>query len=329
MAFDPNKPYNELPLLPPKSEVETKATLKKAISANRALAELKGASKLLPNQNILINTLALEEAKDSSAIENLVTTRDKLYRSLVIDPRKVDAVTKEVINYRKALWTGFAEVQKRGFISTNIILAIQEELVSNNAGIRKLPGTVLKNDITGETIYTPPVGESTLRSYLQNFEDYINSDSTIDPLIKLAVLHYQFEAIHPFYDGNGRTGRIINVLYLTMNKLIDLPILYLSGYIIKNKDRYYHLLKNLTHTYDWEEWILFMLDAIEVTAIETTLKVNKIRDLLGKTSLEVKNKLPRIYSKELIELIFHQVYCNINFLVKNKIALRKTASKYL
>ena len=329
MSFDSNKPYNDLPLLPPKADTESKAILKKAISANRALAELKGASRLLPNQNILINTLALEEARDSSAIENIVTTRDKLFRALATDPRKIDPVTKEVLKYRKALWLGFAEIQKKSFISTNFIVDIQKELMSNNAGIRTLPGTVLENDTTGEIIYTPPLGDSVIHSLLKNLEDYLNSNLNGDPLIKLAVLHYQFESIHPFYDGNGRTGRIINVLYLALNKLIDLPVLYLSGYIIKNKDSYYRLLKNVTYKSKWEEWILYMLDAVEVTALETTQKVNKIKNLLDKTVLEVKEKLPKIYSKELIELIFHQVYCNINFLVINKIALRKTASKYL
>ena len=329
MPFNPKKPYNDLPLLPPKADIETKAILKKAISANRALAELKGASRLLPNQNILINTLALEEARDSSAIENIVTTRDKLFRALATDPRKIDSTTKEVLNYRKALWLGFNKVQKKGFISTNIITDIQKELISNNAGIRKLPGTVLENELTGEIIYTPPLGESVIRSLLKNLEDFINSNLGGDPLIKMAILHYQFESIHPFYDGNGRTGRIINVLYLAMNNLIDLPILYLSGYIIKNKNKYYRYLREVTYKQNWEEWILYMLDAVEVTAIETTQKVNKIKTLLDETIEQAKVKLPKIYSKELIELLFHQVYCNINFLVENKIALRKTASKYL
>lgn len=329
MTFNPNKPYNDLPLLPPQVDIDTKAVLKKAIAANRALAELKGASRLLPNQNILINTLALEEARDSSAIENIVTTCDKLFRALAIDPRKIDSTTKEVLNYRKALWLGFSEVQKKGFISTNIITEIQKELIFNNAGIRKLPGTVLENELTKEIIYTPPLGESVIRSLLKNLEDYLNSDSNDDPLIKMAVIHYQFESIHPFYDGNGRTGRIINVLYLAMNNLIDLPILYLSGYIIKNKNNYYNYLREVTYKRNWEDWILYMLDAVEVTATETTKKVNKIKTLIDETVQEVQSKLPKIYSKELIELIFHQVYCNINFLVENKIALRKTASKYL
>lgn len=329
MSFDPNKPYNDLPLLPPKAELDTKAVLKKSISANKALAELKGIAELIPNQNILLNTLVLEEARDSSAIENVITTRDKLYEALAISSPKIDPATKEVLNYRKALWKGFNDVKRKGFLSTNMIINIQSELVETNAGIRKLPGTVLQNDATKEVIYTPPVGEANIRTLLKNFEDYINSANGIDPLIKLAVLHYQFESIHPFYDGNGRIGRIINVLCLALNELIDLPILYLSSYIIKNRPDYYRLLREVTYNKNWEPWISYMLDAIESTATDTSAKIKKIKKLLDDTIIEVKEKSPKIYSKELVELLFHQVYCSINFLVENKIALRKTASKYL
>lgn len=330
MPFDPNKPYNDLPLLPPKTEIESTRILKKAISANKALAELKGVAALLPNQNILLNTLVLEEARDSSAIENIITTRDKLYEALAISSqKKIDPATKEVLNYRKALWKGFSDVKRKGFLSTNMIVDIQAELVETNAGIRKLPGTVLQNDVTKEVIYTPPVGESNIRSLLKNFEDYLNSLNEIDPLVKMAILHYQFESIHPFYDGNGRTGRIMNVLYLAMNELIDLPILYLSSYIIKHRSDYYHHLREVTYNKKWELWILYMLDAVELTAIDTSAKIKKIKKLLDDTIIEAKEKAPKIYTKELIELIFHQVYCSINFLVENKIALRKTASKYL
>ena len=329
MGFDTNKPYNELPLLPPKADIETKDILKKTISANRALAELKGVADLIPNQNILINTLALEEARDSSAIENVVTTRDKLYKAIVSTSKLIDPATKEVLNYRKALWKGLNNVLKNGFISTNMIIDFQKEFVKTNAGIRKLPGTVLKNDITKEIIYTPPTGEVDIRNLLKNFEDYLNTQNVTDPLIKMAVLHYQFEAIHPFYDGNGRTGRIINILYLALNRLLDLPILYLSSYIIKNKTEYYRLLREVTYNKKWENWILYVLDAVENTALDTSKKVRQIKDLLEDTIVDVKEKLPKIYQKELVELIYHQVYCNINFLVENKIALRKTASKYL
>ena len=329
MGFDPNKPYNELPLLPPKANIETKDILRKTISSNRALAELKGVATLIPNQNILINTLALEEARDSSAIENVITTRDKLYKAIVSTSNSTDPATKEVLNYRKALWKGFNNVLKKGFISTNMIIDLQKEFVKTNAGIRKLPGTVLENNVTKEVIYTPPTGEVEIRNLLKNFEDYLNTKNVTDPLIKMAVLHYQFEAIHPFYDGNGRTGRIINVLYLALNGLLDLPILYLSSYIIKNKVEYYRLLREVTNYNKWENWILYILDAVENTAYDTSKKVRKIKDLLDDTIVDVKDKLPKIYQKELVELVFHQVYCNINFLVENKIALRKTASKYL
>ena len=329
MRFDPNKPYNDLPLLPPKADIETKNILKKTISANRALAELKGVAAIIPNQNILINTLALEEARDSSAIENVITTRDKLYKAIVSTSNSIDPATKEVLNYRKALWTGFNSVLEKGFISTNMIIDLQQEFVKTNAGIRKLPGTILQNDITKEVIYTPPTGEADIRILLKNFEDYLNTQNVADPLIKMAVLHYQFEAIHPFYDGNGRTGRIINVLYLALNELLELPILYLSSFIIKNKAEYYRLLREVTYNNKWENWILYVLNAVENTAFDTSKKVRKINELLDDTIADVKEKLPKIYKKELVELIFHQVYCNINFLVENKIALRKTSSKYL
>lgn len=329
MSFNPNKPYNDLPLLPPKVDIETKEILKKTISANRALAELKGVASLIPDQNILINTLALEEARDSSAIENVITTRDKLYEAIALTSNSIDSATKKVLNYRKALWSGFNDVLKRGFISTNMIIDFQKELVETNAGIRKLPGTVLQNDVTKEVIYTPPSGEADIRILLKNFEDYLNDQNGTDPLIKIAILHYQFEAIHPFYDGNGRTGRIINVLYLALKNLLDLPILYLSSFIIKNKAEYYKLLWEVTYHNNWEPWILYMLNAIEDTAVDTSKKVKRIKVLMNETISEVREKLRSIYSKELVELLFHQVYCNINLLVENKIAQRKTASKYL
>ena len=329
MSFDPNKPYNDLPFLPPKAEIETKLILRKAITANRALAELKGVASLIPNQNILINTLALEEARDSSAIENVITTRDKLYKAMVSKTFPVDPATKEVLNYRKALWRGFNDVLKKGFISTNMIIDWQTELIETNAGLRKIPGTVLQNDVTGEVIYTPPAGEVGIRSLLKNFENYLNDENGNDPLVKMAILHYQFEAIHPFYDGNGRTGRMINVIYLVLKKLLDLPVLYISSFIIDNKAEYYKLLRDVTYKNNWESWILYLLNAVESTALDTSKKVRKIRKLIDETISKVKQRLPKIYSKELVELIFHQVYCNINLLVEHNIAQRKTASKYL
>ncbi len=215
MAFQTDTPFNDLPKLPPKADVETARLLKKAASARGALGELKGVGKLLPNEAILLNTLILEEARDSSEIENIITTRDNLYKAFASGSKNIDPATKEVLRYRSALWKGYELVQKKGFISTNMIVDIQEELIETNAGIRKLPGTKLANDKTGQVIYTPPEGEHVIRDLLGNLEKYLNDEQGIDPLIVMAILHYQFEAIHPFYDGNGRTGRIINVLYLT------------------------------------------------------------------------------------------------------------------
>jgi Fic family protein len=318
-----------LPKLPPKADIETARLLKKAASARGALGELKGVGKLLPNETILLNTLILEEARDSSEIENIITTRDNLYKAFASGSKNIDPATKEVLRYRSALWKGYELVRKKGFISTNMIVDIQEELIETNAGIRKLPGTKLANDKTGQVIYTPPEGEHVIRDLLGNLEKYLNDEHGIDPLIVMAILHYQFEAIHPFYDGNGRTGRIINVLYLTLRELLDLPILYLSSYIIKHKTEYYKLLLRLTTHNEWEAWIMFILNAIEKTAHDTIKKVNIIHELLQNTIEEVKNKLPDIYTKELVELLFDQPYSKIQLLVEHKIAKRQTAAVYL
>ncbi len=329
MAFQTDTPFNDLPKLPPKADVETARLLKKAASARGALGELKGVGKLLPNEAILLNTLILEEARDSSEIENIITTRDKLYKAFASSSKNIDPATKEVLRYRSALWKGYELVQKKGFISTNMIVDIQEELIETNAGIRKLPGTKLANDKTGQVTYTPPEGEHVIRDLLGNLEKYLNDEQGIDPLIVMAILHYQFEAIHPFYDGNGRTGRIINVLYLTLRELLDLPILYLSSYIINHKTEYYKLLLRVTTHNEWEAWIIFILNAIEKTAHDTIKKVNIIHELLQNTIEEVKKKLPDIYTKELVELLFDQPYSKIQLLVEHKIAKRQTAAVYL
>ena len=329
MPFSPNKPYNDLPKLPPSVVFETAKVLKKAVSANKALAELKGMTRLIPHPTLLLNTLTLEEARDSSEIENIVTTRDKLYRALASNLKSVDPATKEVLRYREALWYGFDVVKKRKLITTNIILDIQKTLIHNNAGVRKLPGTQLVNDATGKVRYTPPEGERLIRDLLSNVEKFLNTENGIDPLVRLALLHYQFEAIHPFYDGNGRTGRILNVLYLVHAGLLDLPILYMSRYIIQHRNAYYKLLRSVTTDETWEEWILFMLDAVEQTSLDTIEKVNKIRGLLDATIEKVKKELPSIYTKELVELLFEQPYCKVNFLVDAEIVERKTAAKYL
>lgn len=321
---------NNLPKLPPKIEYETKKVLKQAIKSNKELARLKGYCSLLPNSAILLSSIILKEATASSEIENIITTQDELYKALLSTDNQIDSQTKEILNYRSAVWVGYSEIKKRNIITTNTIIKIQAELEKNDAGIRKVPGTNLMNDRTGEVIYTPPDNESIIRDLLQDLENYINIDDEIDSLIKMAIIHYQFESIHPFYDGNGRTGRIINVLYLVLKDLIDSPILYLSSYIIKNKNDYYKLFQSVRNENNWEEWILYMLKAVEITSINTLKIIEDIISLLNKTIDICKEKLPKsIYSKELIELLFMQPYTKISYIVEAGIAERRTASKYL
>jgi len=330
MSFNPGKPYNDLPLLPPKAELETPAILKGAINANRALAELKGLVNVIPNQDILINTLILNEAKDSSEIENIITTRDELYQAFSAANKNISPATKEVIRYREALWSGYTHLKQKSILTLNTILNAHATLVGNDAGIRKQPGTKLQNDSTGEIIYTPPEHVDVIRAKLQNLFEYLHSEKEeVDPLIRMAVIHYQFEAIHPFYDGNGRAGRILNVLYLIEKGLLDLPVLYLSSYIIQNKTEYYERLLDITRNDSWESWIKYMLEAVEVTSLETIGKVHAIRELFDHTIEQVKDRLPKIYSKELVEVLFHQPYCKIKFLEEHGIAKRQAAAEYL
>ena len=330
MSFKPEKPYNDLPLLPPKAEIETKATLKKAISAGRALAELKGLGETIPNQAILVNSIILQEAKASSEIENIITTHDALFRAFSAKTGQIDPATKEVLRYREALWEGFSSLKDRPLLTTNLFIRIVQTIRANRVGIRNTPGTKVANAATGEVVFTPPEGEDIIRDKLKNLEDYIHAEDEVDPLIKLALIHYQFEAIHPFTDGNGRTGRILNILYLTQKHLLDLPVLYLSKYIIEQKSDYYRLLRCVTEHQAWEPWILYMLDAIEETALYTRDKILAIRNLLTETLEFTKENLPsRVYSKDLIELLFHQPYTKANFLVDEGIAERKTAANYL
>lgn len=320
---------NLLKMLPPKVELETKDVLRQLARAHRSLAELKGFSDMIPNKNILINAITINEAKDSSEIENIVTTHDELFKTMSRENYETPAA-KEVVNYRSAIWRGYKLVKENGFLSINMIIEIQNIIEANKGGLRKLPGTVLKNQATGEIIYTPPSGKEEILSLLGNLEEYINIDNgQIDPLIKLAVIHYQFESIHPFYDGNGRTGRIINVLYLVLKDLLDSPILYLSKFIIRNKTIYYNLLQQVTSEGKWEEWILFILQGIEETADETLMLVKEINSLLEKTAKEIKEKLPSIYSKELVDLIFFEFYTKIAYIEDGLGVSRKTASKYL
>lgn len=286
-----------LKFLPPEVDLETKRVLKQLSRSHRALAELKGFADTIPNKNILINAVTINEAKDSSEIENIVTTHDELFKAMSAE-NYLNPTAKEVVNYRTALWHGYKLVKEHGFLTTNMMIEIQQLIESNRAGIRKLPGTVLKNESTGEVVYTPPSGEQEILSLLSNLEKYMNTDyDNVDPLIKLAVIHYQFESIHPFYDGNGRTGRIINVLYLVLKNLLDSPILYLSKFIIRNKSSYYRLLQEVTVKGNWEEWILFILQGIEETAEETLMLVKEINQLIRRTADEMKEKLPKIYSR--------------------------------
>jgi Fic family protein len=331
MATKSSKAFNNLPILPPKQSLaETIAILKQESKSAVALAELKGLTNTLPNPNILINAVILKEAQASSGIENVITTQDKLYQALYAKSAKPDIATREVLRYREALLMGTRLIKEKGFLNTNGIIAIQKELEENNAGLRKLPGTALINDLTNEVIYTPPDNFDTISDLMKNLEEYINTDEDdVSPLIKLAIQHYQFESIHPFYDGNGRTGRIINVLYLILKGLLNEPVLYLSSYIIQNKGDYYRLLQEVRTKNNWEDWILYMLKGIEQTAQSTIEQIKKINLLFNETQSLVQDKLPRIYSKDLIEQLFIHPYCKIEFLVENLKLNRKTAGSYL
>ena len=321
---------NEFSKLPIKRDVESKIILKKTASAHRALAELKGFVSSIPNENILINTLGLQEAKESSAIENIITTHDDIYKAeLNLDGFK-SLNAKEVQNYISALKKGFSLISKNKILTNNDIIQIQSELEKNNAGFRKVPGTALKNETTGETVYTPPQDYETILDLMANLEKFINDEtmSDLDTLIKMAIIHYQFESIHPFYDGNGRTGRIINVLYLVMNNLLDLPILYLSRYIIENKGQYYKLLQEVRETDNWENWILYMLDAVEQISKETIVLIGKIKELIFEYKNLLRNNY-KFYSQDLLNNLFKHPYTKIEFIEKDLGVSRITASKYL
>jgi len=330
MAFDPRIPYNDLPPLPPKADVETKVVLKEAITSGRALAELKGLGATIPNQALLVNSLILQEAKASSEIENIITTNDALFKAFTAKSSQVDPATKEVLRYREALWKGFNTMKERPVLSTNLFVSIVQAIRENQAGIRRMPGTAIANAATGEILYTPPEGEAIIRDKLKNLEDFIHAGDDMDPLIKLALVHYQFEAIHPFSDGNGRTGRIVNILFLVLHGLLDLPVLYFSNSIIKRKSDYYRLLRQVSEQGLWEPWILYMLKAVEDTAVFTRERILAIRALMIETMERAKKELPaRVYSKELIELLFRQPYTKGQFLVDTGIAKRQTAAEYL
>lgn len=332
MVFDRSSGFNALPPLPPPIDLESKIVLKKCINAHRALASLKSAGKLIPNQDILINSLPLREAQDSSGIENIVTTGDKLYKAAVLPPgAAIDLQTKEVLRYRTALRCGYDQLEKQR-ISMELLRQVCEVLLDHEVQFRQSSGTQLGNRAMGVVVYTPPDGGEILLNKLNRLGDYIRTpdDGQLDPLVRLALIHYQFEAIHPFEDGNGRTGRILNILYLIEQGLLDLPVLYLSHYIIEHKKDYYRFLRDVTEKQEWEPWVLFMLTAVEETSIKTNDRIHAIRDLLDTTVARCRTDLPRkYYSKELVELIFVQSYCKIQFVVDAGIAQRQTAAEYL
>lgn len=327
MTFDRSRPYNDLPLLPPAEEIESKAVLKQAIAANRMLANLRGLAAQIPNQGVLINSIVLQEARLSSEIENIVTTNDELYRADADPEGKTDPHTKEVLRYRQALNYGFRELARRP-LTTNLFIDIVRIIKEVELGVRRVPGTSLKNSL-GEVIYTPPEGEAVIRDKLSNLEQFIHAEDGLDPLVKMAVMHYQFEAIHPFEDGNGRTGRILNLLYLVEQGLLDIPVLFLSRHIIANRAQYYEGLRGVTERQDWETWILYMLRAVESTAQQTFDQVTRIRELMELVRKQIQEQAPGIYSKDLVEVIFRQPYTKIQFLVDAGIAKRQTASTYL
>ncbi|MFM1815762.1 MAG: hypothetical protein RLZ98_2457 [Pseudomonadota bacterium] len=328
MNQDPKKPYNDLPLLPPDAEVETKAVLKKCVGARAALAELRLAGALIPDQSVLINTIPLLEAKDSSEIENIVTTNDALFREAGQADDAADPATKEALRYRAALYGGFKALQERP-LTAKTAIEICGKITDIRMDVRRTPGTALKNTFTGEVIYTPPEGADKIRELLANWERYLHAEDDVDPLVRMAVLHYQFEAIHPFPDGNGRTGRILNILSLIHAGLLDTPTLYLSRYILRNKGDYYALLQGVTTRGAWEDWIVYMLSAVEQTATWTNHRIQAIRKLMDHTAEHVRQNAKGAYSHELIETVFAQPYTRIAHVTERGIAKRVSASKYL
>jgi len=329
MPYDRTLPYNNLPDLPPPLELETKSIMKLTIKARAALAELRVVGNQIPNQGMLIRSIGLQEAKASSEIENIVTTTDALYRALSGSEEEVDAPTKEVLRYQDGLWIGVKAIRDRPLLTTNLFSEITSTLKQRQMDIRKVPGTKLEKKNTGEVMYTPPEGEAVIREKLANLERFIHDDSELDPVVKMALIHYQFEAIHPFSDGNGRCGRIINILYLLSSGLLDMPVLYLSKYLIDNRAEYYSLLRAVTEENNWLGWLEYMLKAVEKTARDTTSKILAIKSLMHEIQEAVKEKLPKIYSWELVEVLFWQPYCKTRFLEEKGIAKRQTAAAYL
>jgi Fic family protein len=325
-VWQPDRPYNDLPPIPPNGDLESREVLKACIEARAALAELKQAGELIPNPSVLINTLPLLEAQASSEIENIVTTTDRLFQFREDDDH-ADGATKEALRYSRALLEGFRSLRDRP-LTTRTAEEICTEIKGTEMRVRRVPGTALAR-ANGDIVYTPPVGEELLRRLLANWEQFMHGDEGLDPLIRMAISHYQFEAIHPFTDGNGRTGRILNSLFFISRDLLTLPILYLSRYIIENKSDYYRLLLEVTRTSDWQEWLLFMLRGVEETSRWTVAKIGAIRRLQTETSEYVRSKKPKIYSHEFVNLIFEKPYARIQDVTDRGLAGRQTASVYL
>ena len=321
----------KIPLLPLAEEIESKGVLKKCAKAHQALAELKGIVATIPNESVLINTLSLQEAKDSSAIENIITTHDELFKSDNLAQQFITLAAKEVYNYATALQDGFKQVKKHGLLTCNDIKNIQAAIEQNSAGFRTQSGTTLKNEQTGEIIYTPPQSHDEIVELMSNLEKFINSDIHCDwdDLVKMAVIHHQFESIHPFYDGNGGAGRVINVLYLIKQDLLTLPVLYLSRYINQHKQDYYRLLQSVRTDENWEPWLLFMLEAVEQTSKQTVALIKAIKGLMQDYKIQLREQLPKIYSQDLLNNIFRHPYIKIEFVTEDLQVTRKTAAKYL
>ncbi len=329
MSFNAQRPFNDLPRLPPLAELETKQVLKACIAARAAIAELRLAGQMIPDQSVLFNTIPLLEAKASSEIENIVTTNDALFReaSQPFDGGG-DATVKEALRYRQALQAGYYSLKTRP-LTVRTALDVCTRIKNVEMDVRAVSGTALRNVLSGEVIYTPPDGQQQLRDLLSNWERYANNEDGIDPLIRMAVLHYQFEAIHPFTDGNGRTGRILNVLYLIQAELLDIPTLYLSRHIVRTKADYYKLLLGVTTQSAWEPWLCYILEAVRSTATWTNQRIRAIRDLMQMTADHVRSNAASVYSRKLVETLFSQPYVRIAHLIEKGVAQRVAASRYL
>ena len=329
MAFDRSQPYNDLPLLPPAAELESKAVLKQAIASRTAMANLRGAAKLLPNQGVLVQAIGLQEAKLSSEIENIVTTNDDLFRGFANDGEGASPQTKEVLRYKDALWQGHQWVKQGMPLTTRLFETLYQTVKLADDGVRRLPGTKLANPGSGQIVYSPPEGEAVIRDKLANLEQFINGASDLDPLVRMAVMHYQFEAIHPFPDGNGRVGRILNILQLQAEGLMDVPILYLSRYIIENKAAYYRGLSDVTENGDWESWVLYMLRGVETMADVTRQRIEAVLALMATASSDAEKVLPKVQVPAILDVVFRHPYCKVRFLEDAGLGSRPTCTKYL